>query len=167
MSEGMNRVVLFGNVGACELRFTQAGSAALNLRLATTETYLDKDKARQERTEWHDVVVFGKRGEALAKLLGKGSAILVEGSLRTSSYEDRLGAKRYRTQIVANNVMLGGRGNGRRAEQGGGSDRPHAAPDASGDDFDLGGGGGGGFDGGRGPVDDIPFATNEPNAWGL
>src|SRR5215218_4201750 len=114
MSEGLNRVMLLGNLGADpELRFTQGGQAVLNLRLATTETYLDKDKVRKERTDWHNVVIWGKRGEALAKILGKGSSIFVEGSLRTSSYDDRDGNKRYKTEVIANNIILaGGRGRG-------------------------------------------------------
>lgn len=109
MSEGINRVMLLGNLGADpELRFTQGGQAVLNLRLATTESYLDKDRTRKERTDWHSVVVWGKRGEALAKILGKGSSLFIEGSIRASSYEDRDGNKRYKTEIVANNVVLAG-----------------------------------------------------------
>ncbi len=114
MAEGLNRVMLLGNLGADpELRFTQGGQAVLQLRLATTESYLDKDKVRRERTDWHTIVVWGKRGEALAKILAKGSSIFVEGSIRTSSYDDREGNKRYKTEIVANNVILAGsRGRG-------------------------------------------------------
>lgn len=120
MSEGINRVMLLGNLGADpELRFTQGGQAVLNLRLATTESYLDKDRVRRERTDWHSVVVWGKRAEALAKFLAKGSSLLVEGSLRTSSYEDRDGNKRYKTEVVANNVVL----TGRRDRQDGHPDR--------------------------------------------
>lgn len=123
MSEGLNRVMLLGNLGADpELRFTQAGQAVLNLRLATTESYLDKDKVRQERTDWHSVVIWGKRGEALSKILVKGSSLFVEGSLRTSSYEDREGVKRNKTEIVASNILLTG---GKRE---GGAERPAAGP---------------------------------------
>lgn len=108
MSEGLNRVMLLGNLGADpELRFTPGGQAVLNLRLATTESYVDKDKQRQERTEWHAVVVWGKRGEALGKILSKGSSVFIEGSLRTSSYE-KDGAKRYKTEVIANNVIIAG-----------------------------------------------------------
>jgi single-strand DNA-binding protein len=114
MAEGLNRVMLLGNLGADpELRFTQGGSAVLNMRLATTESYLDKDKVRRDRTDWHNIVVWGKRGEALAKFLTKGSSIFVEGSLRTSSYDDRDGNKRYKTEVHANNILItGGRGRG-------------------------------------------------------
>lgn len=116
MAEGLNRVLLLGNLGSePELRMTSGGQAVLKLRLATSETYLDRNKVKQERTEWHSVVVWGKRGEALSKILSKGSRIFVEGGLRTSSYDDKEGKKRYRTKIVANNVILsgGGKPNGR------------------------------------------------------
>lgn len=117
MAEGLNRVILLGNLGADpELRMTNGGTAVLNIRLATSETYLDRNKQRQERTEWHRVVIWGKRAEALGKILAKGDRILVEGSLRTSSYDDRDGNKRYTTEIVATNIVLsGGGGGGARA----------------------------------------------------
>lgn len=141
--EGLNRVTLLGNLGADpELRMTSGGQAVLSLSIATTETYLDKGRQRQERTEWHRVVIWGKRGEALAKLLRKGSRACIEGSLRTSSYDDREGVKRYKTEVVANNVVLcdgkpgaGGRGSASRndsAEPGGGlgaSDLPDMSDD--------------------------------------
>ncbi len=110
MSEGINRVMLLGNLGQDpELRFTQGGKAVLNIRLATTESYLDRDKVRKESTSWHDVVVWGARGEGLSKILFKGSQIFVEGSLRTSSYDGRDGQKRYRTEVNARNVVLCGK----------------------------------------------------------
>src|ERR1044072_6092502 len=99
MAEGLNLVLLLGNLGADpELRMTSGGQAVLKLRLATSETYLDRNKVRQERTEWHSVVVWGKRAEALSKFLTKASRIFVEGGIRTSSYEDKEGQKRYRTE---------------------------------------------------------------------
>src|SRR4051812_26622846 len=144
MAEGLNRVMLLGNLGADpELRFTQGGQAVLNMRLATTESYLDRDKVRRERTDWHSVVVWGKRGEALAKILGKGSSIFIEGSLRTSTYDDREGNKRYKTEVVANNVILAGRGGGAgRAVVDEGGYAPSGGEA-------RGGGGGGGGGGGR------------------
>ena len=150
MAEGLNRVMLLGNLGADpELRMTSGGQAVLKLRLATSETYLDRNRVRQERTEWHSVVVWGKRAEALAKFLTKGTRMFVEGSLRTSSYDDKEGHKRYRTEVVANNIILagGGRGGGGpRAEQAAPEDdAPPAAPGAY-PDTDYGGG-----------DDDIPF----------
>ena len=162
MAEGLNKVMLLGNLGADpELKMTQSGQAVLKLRLATTETYLDKNQTRQERTEWHSVTLWGKRGEALAKFLQKGERIFVEGSLRTSSYEKN-GEKRYSTEINATNIILAGRGKGAGDEMGGGggyerrpapqaqAPRASAAPQAApADDFgDYGGGGG---------DDEIPF----------
>jgi single-strand DNA-binding protein len=109
VADGLNRVMLLGNLAADgELRFTQGGQALLNLRLATNESYLDRDKQRKERTDYHAVTVWGRRAEALAKFLRKGSSIFVEGSLRTSSYDDRDGNKRYKTEVIASNVLLTG-----------------------------------------------------------
>lgn len=107
--EGLNKCMLLGNLGADpELRTTGGGQAVLTIRLATSETYLDKKNTRQERTEWHTVVVWGKRAEALAKILKKGDRIFMEGGLRTSSWEDRDGNKRYKTEVVASNILLQG-----------------------------------------------------------
>jgi single-strand DNA-binding protein len=151
MAEGLNRVMLLGNLGADpELRMTSGGQAVLKLRLATSETYLDRNKVRQERTEWHSVVVWGKRGEALSKILSKGSRIFVEGGLRTSSYDDKEGKKRYRTEVVANNIILsggGGRG-GQRTSEGPGAPEEAGSPAQSYGDSDYGGGGN---------DDEIPF----------
>lgn len=113
--QGLNRVMLLGNLGADpELKQT-GGGAVLKLRLATSEQYLDKDKQRQERTEWHSVTVFGKRAEGLARILGKGNRLFVEGSIRTSSYEKN-GEKRYSTEIVASDIILAGGGPEKRAQ---------------------------------------------------
>ncbi|MGA2448403.1 MAG: single-stranded DNA-binding protein [Polyangiaceae bacterium] len=117
MAEGLNRVMLLGNLGADpELKVTQGGQAVLKLRLATTETYLDKGNQKQERTEWHRVTIWGRRGEALAKFLRKGDLLFVEGRLQTSSYE-RNGEKRYSTDIIAVNVVLPSSGRGRTEGQ--------------------------------------------------
>ena len=158
MAEGLNRVMLLGNLGADpELRFTQGGQAVLHLRLATTESYLDKDKVRRERTDWHNVTIWGKRGEALGKILTKGSSIFIEGSLRTSSYDNREGQKVYKTEVIANNVILaGGRGGGGGGGGGGRSidDEGYGAPPP-----ERGGGGGGysrGGGGGSGGGGDYP-----------
>lgn len=106
---GLNKVMLLGNLGQDpELKMLDGGNAVLNLRLATTETYLDKQNQRQERTDWHTVVIWGKRGEALAKLLHKGSQVFIEGRIQTRSYEKN-GEKRYATDIVASNVVLTGK----------------------------------------------------------
>lgn len=114
MSEGLNRVMLIGNLGADpDIRFVgNSGECVMDLRLACTESYLDKNKERQERTEWVNVVVWGKRAEALGKLIRKGETIAIEGSLKTESYE-KDGAKRYVTKVVAREViLLGGRKGG-------------------------------------------------------
>jgi single-strand DNA-binding protein len=150
MAEGLNRVTLLGNLGADpELRFTQGGAAVLNIRLATTETYLDKDKVRRERTDWHNVVLWGKRAEALGKILTKGGRILVEGSLRTSSYDDRDGNKRYKTEVNASNiVLLGSRGDAPARDDSQQQQRGNTRPENAPGDF-------GADDGGDG--DDIPF----------
>ncbi len=154
MAEGLNRVILLGNLGADpELRMTNGGTAVLNIRLATSESYLDRNKQRQERTEWHRVVVWGRRAEALGKILTKGDRILIEGGLRTSSYDDKDGHKRYTTEIVATNVVLSGGGRGGASGGGGGG---------GGGDFSGGPpSGGGGFDdadyGAPPDDDDIPF----------
>ena len=174
MAEGLNKAMLIGNLGADpELRSTQGGRSKLNIRLATTESYLDQNKQRQEVTHWHNVVLWGPRAEALAKILTKGTRIYVEGRIESRSYDDKDGVKRSVTDIVANNLILldgrrpeggggggsspgggGGGGFGGRGGGGGGGPRPApAAPrndahDVPPDDF---GGGGGGSD------DDIPF----------
>jgi single-strand DNA-binding protein len=156
MAEGLNRVILLGNLGADpELRMTGGGTAVLKLRLATSETYLDRNKQRQERTEWHRVVVWGRRAEALGKILNKGDRLLVEGSLRTSSYDDKDGHKKYTTEVIASNIVLSGGGRGGGAPGGGGA-RSQAGPSE-----DFGAPSGGGFDdadyGGAPDDDDIPF----------
>lgn len=136
----MNRAILIGNLGADpELKFLQNGQAVLRLRLATTERYKDKAGDTKESTEWHTVVLWGKRAEALHKILHKGKTIAVEGRIQTRSWEDKDGGKRYSTEINASDVhLLGGRG-GDGGERGSRGERPStqgeraAPPD---DDFD-------------------------------
>ncbi len=110
MSEGLNSVTLFGNLGADpELKQTSKGPV-LKMRLATNFSWFDKEKQqREEKTEWHDVAMFGRRAEALSKILTKGSRLLVKGHLSTSSWE-KDGQKRYRTSVIADDVVLGGGG---------------------------------------------------------
>lgn len=109
MSDGMNKVLLLGNLGANpELRFTASGTAVLNFRLATSESFVDRNKEPQSRTDWHSVVVWGARAQALAKLLFKGTQVLVEGGLRTSTFEKE-GVKRYKTEVHARDIHLVGR----------------------------------------------------------
>lgn len=112
MTNGLNKVMLFGNLGADpELRMTATGTAVLSFRVATTEVYFDKNQQRQERTEWHHVALFGARAEPLSRLLAKGARVLVEGRLQTSSYE-KDGSKRYKTEVVATDLFLGGSARG-------------------------------------------------------
>ena len=155
MAEGLNRVMLLGNLGKDpELRFTQGGLAILKLRIATTESYVDREGVRKERTDWHDVTVWGKRGEGLSKILHKGSSIFVEGSLKTSSYEGKDGQKRYRTEVNARNVLLTGGGGGGGGRRGPSEDRYDDHADPGGPTHDPGPAAGGGM----GPDDDdIPF----------
>ena len=153
MAEGLNRVMLFGNLGADpELRVTPGGQAILKLRLATNESYLDRNNVRQERTEWHRVTIWGRRAEALGKILQKGDSLFVEGRLQTSSYEKN-GEKRYSTEVVATNVVLPGRGRGEGAREGAGPRASSQVAEAPPDDF----GDPGGSPQGGGAEDDIPF----------
>jgi single-strand DNA-binding protein len=107
MTNGLNRVTLFGNLGNDpELRTTSEGLKILTFRLATNEVFFDKDRNKQERTEWHTVVMFGNRAEPLARYLTKGARVLVEGRLQTSSYE-KDGVKRNKTEVIASDVCFG------------------------------------------------------------
>jgi single-strand DNA-binding protein len=163
MAEGLNRVLLIGNLGQDpELRYTQGGQAVLSLRIATNESYLNRDGERQDKTEWHSVTVWGKRGEALSKILSKGRQIFVEGRLQTRSWEDKQGGpKRYATEVVANDIILlggaPGKGGGARTSYDEGGPAPR---DSEGPGQGPGGPGGGGGGGGSGETrddDDIPF----------
>ena len=112
---GLNKAILIGNVGQDpELKFTQGGQAMLRIRLATTEKFKNQAGELQERTEWHSVTVWGKRGEALASIVTKGKQLYIEGRIQTRTYDDKNGgAKRYATEINAQEIiLLGGRGGG-------------------------------------------------------
>lgn len=110
----VNKVILVGNLGRdAELRYTPSGTAVANLRIATTETWTDRNSGqRQEHTEWHSVDLWDKQAETLQEYLRKGRQIYVEGSLRTRQWDDRDGNKRYATNVRANRVVLLGRGDG-------------------------------------------------------
>ncbi|HET9917434.1 MAG TPA: single-stranded DNA-binding protein [Candidatus Binatia bacterium] len=143
----VNKVILVGNLGKDpEVRYTQTGSAVANFSIATSEQWNDRDGKKQERTEWHNIVVWGKQAEHCGQYLSKGRQVYVEGSIRTRSYDDKSGNKRYITEIVAQRIQfLGG---------GGGTRLPQQSMDAGGvDDMAMGGMGGG-----QPPMDDdIPF----------
>ena len=108
----VNKVLLIGNLGKDpEVRFTGSGQAVARFPVATSEVWNDKEGQRQERTEWHNVVVWGKQGETCGQYLQKGRQVYVEGSIRTRQYDDKDGNKRYITEVVAQRVLfLGGRG---------------------------------------------------------
>jgi single-strand DNA-binding protein len=139
----VNKVILVGNLGKDpEVRYTQTGSAVANFSIATSEQWNDRDGKRQERTEWHNIVVWGKQAETCGQYLAKGRQVYVEGSIRTRSYDDKTGVKRYVTEIVAQRIQfLGG---------GGGTRLPQQMDSGQGDDIGIGGG--------QPPVDDdVPF----------
>lgn len=109
MSNGMNKVILLGNLGSDpELRHFDGGRAKLKLRLATTNVWFDKDNNKNERTEWHNVALWGNRAEALHRILTKGQKVMVEGRLETHSYEDAQGNTKYFTEVKARDIILAG-----------------------------------------------------------
>lgn len=110
----VNKVILVGNVGRDpETRYMPSGDAMVNLSLATTDQWKDKNGERQERTEWHRIVIFGKTAEIAGQYLRKGSQIYIEGRLQTRKWTDKEGQERYTTEIVADRMqMLGSRGSG-------------------------------------------------------
>jgi single-strand DNA-binding protein len=151
MARGVNKVIIVGNLGKDpETRYMPSGSAVTNLRIATTESWKDKQSGdQQERTEWHAVAMFGRLAEIAAEYLRKGSQVYIEGKLRTRKWQDKEGKDRYTTEIVADEMqMLGSRGAGGGAGAGapaaGGGQRAAAVNDVD-------SGPPGDFD------DDIPF----------
>ena len=159
MARGVNKVILVGNLGKDpETRYMPNGKAVTNFSIATSESWTDKSSGdKQERTEWHNIVMFEKLAEIAAEYLRKGSQVYVEGSLRTRKWQDKEGKDRYTTEIVARDMqMLGGRGGagggagaGGSGMGGGGESRSRSAPAE--DRGPPSGGDEGGFD------DDIPF----------
>ncbi len=112
MARSVNKVIILGNLGADpDVRYSASGLAIVKFNVATTESVPGADGAREDRTEWHRVVAFGKTAENCGNYLGKGRQVYVEGRLQTRQWEDDQGAKRYMTEIVARDVVfLGGRG---------------------------------------------------------
>jgi single-strand DNA-binding protein len=159
MARGVNKVILVGNLGADpETRAMPSGSSVANLRIATTESWRDKQSGeQQERTEWHRVALFGRLAEIAAEYLHKGSQVYIEGSLRTRKWQDKQGNERYTTEIVASEMqMLGGRGGAGGGGAGAGAGAGAAPREPAADISPSGGSSGGGgeredFD------DDIPF----------
>jgi single-strand DNA-binding protein len=134
----VNKVILVGNLGRdSELRYTPGGAAVATLNLATTEVWNDKQGQKQEKTEWHRIVLWGKQAESLQEYLTKGKQIYVEGRLQTRQWDDKDGNKRYTTEIKADRITLlggaggsGGRSMDRVGSQamGGGMDDPPMEP---------------------------------------
>ncbi len=144
----VNKVILVGNLGRdAELRYTPGGAAIATLNMATTEVWNDKQGQRQEKTEWHRVVLWGKQAESLTEYLTKGKQIYVEGRLQTRQWDDKDGNKRYTTEIRGDRVVL---------LSGGGGGRGQMSRASAGDDM---GGHAPGPDGPSEPLtdDDIPF----------
>jgi single-strand DNA-binding protein len=155
----VNKVILVGNLGRdAELRYTPGGAPVATLNLATTEVWNDKTSGqKQEKTEWHRIVLWGKQAESLSEYLTKGKQIFVEGRLQTRKWQDKDGADKYTTEIRADRItLLGGGGGGRGEAMAGGASRPQRNAGAG------AGGGGGDHEPMGEPIsdltdDDIPF----------
>ena len=161
----VNKAIILGNLGKDpETRYTQNGDAVTNITVATNEKWKDKNGEKQERTEWHRVVLFGRQAEVAGEYLKKGSSVYLEGKLQTRKYTDREGVEKYSTEIVADRMQLLG---GPRDSGGGGDDEMAGggsggrAPSRSGGAGSGGGGqrppAGGARKGGDDFDDDIPF----------
>lgn len=161
MAVGVNKVLLIGRLGGDpEVRYTSSGGAVANFTMATNESWTGKDGQKQERTEWHRIVVWGKLAEICGQYLSKGREAFVEGKLQTREWNDKEGAKRYTTEIVAANVQFLGsaRDRGASPSQGAGASMTNSDFNPGPSDFESqipGGGGGGGHD--RMSDDEVPF----------
>ena len=121
MARGVNKVILLGNLGKDpEVKYTQSGMAVARFSLATTERAKDKEGNWQDKTEWHNLVAFGRTAEVAGEYLKKGRTVYIEGALRSSSWDDKeTGQKKYKTEVIVNDlVMVGGQREG--GEGGGG-----------------------------------------------
>src|SRR5512140_467873 len=148
MAGGVNKVILVGRLGADpDMRYTPSGQGVCEMRVATSESWNDKNGQRQERTEWHRIVVWGKRAEVCSKYLSKGRQVYVEGRIQTRSYDDKEGNKKYMTEIIASDVQFLG-GGGKEGGGGRAAGRDDGPPPPG--DADFGGGGFGGGGGGGG-----------------
>ena len=142
---GVNKVILIGNLGRDpEIRYTTGGQAVANFTVATTESYKTKSGERQEATEWHRVVAWGRLAEICGEYLNKGKMVYIEGTLRTRSWEDKEGKTRWTTEIMAREMQMLSSAGGRQEREGGGRD------DRMPDDFDI-------DEDSFGSDDDIPF----------
>jgi single-strand DNA-binding protein len=130
MARGVNKVILIGNLGQDpETKAMPSGTTVANLRIATSESWKDKQSGEmKEQTEWHSVAMFGRLAEVAGEYLRKGSQVYIEGRLRTRKWQDKSGNDRYTTEIVANDMqMLGGRGGGSGSYAAGGAEGRAAA----------------------------------------
>ncbi len=119
MANGVNKVILIGRLGSDpEVRYTTNGGAVANFTMATNDSWVDKSGQKQERTEWHRIVVWGKLGELCGQYLSKGRQAFVEGRLQTRDWTDKEGAKRYTTEIIAQNIQFLGAPGEQRANSG-------------------------------------------------
>jgi single-strand DNA-binding protein len=126
----VNKVILLGNLGRDpEVRYTPNGEAVANYSIATTETWKDKQGNRQEKTEWHNIVMYRRLAEIAGEYLKKGSQVYIEGRLQTRKWQDKQGNDRYTTEIVADHMqMLGQRGGGADDQRSGNRQEYHPAP---------------------------------------
>jgi single-strand DNA-binding protein len=145
---GVNKVILIGNVGKDpEIRHMENGTSKATFPLATTETYRDREGQRMEQTEWHNIVLWRGLADLAEKYIRKGKQLYIEGKLRTRSWEDRDGNKRYTTEIIADNITLLGGLQRREDQQGGGAAEPAYNAGASSEPVPPI----------EGPSDDLPF----------
>ncbi len=133
----LNRVMLIGRLGAApEIRYTQAGQAVCNFRMATSEKWNNKTNGNEEeRTEWHKIVIWGKRGEIAAQYLDKGKLVYIEGRLQTRKWTDKNGNDRYSTEIVARDFQFLER-KGESLDQSYGQPDPHPGPERQDEGYD-------------------------------
>ena len=161
----VNKVILLGNLGRDpETRYTTGGDAVTNLNIATSEQWKDKSGEKQERTEWHRVVLFGRQAEIAGEYLKKGRSVYIEGRLQTRKYTDKDGVEKYSTEIVADRMQLiggareGGGGDDEMPGGGGGARPPsRSGGGGAGGQRPAAGGGSGGKKPGEDFDDDIPF----------
>jgi len=127
----VNKAILLGNLGVDpEIRTTSGGQNVANFRIATNRTFTDKSGQRQEQTEWHNIVVWGRLAEIAEQYLKKGDSVYIEGRIQTRSWEDQNGQQRWTTEIVAQEMtMLGGAGGGQGGGGGGGRRSGRPAPE--------------------------------------
>lgn len=151
----VNKVILVGNLGRDpELRYTPGGQPVANFSIATSESWNKKDgSGKEERTEWHRIVAWGRTAELCAQYLAKGRTVYIEGRLQTREWENKEGQKQRTTEVIAISVQFIGGGGG----AGGAAPRVGQAGAGGPTTGGGGSGGGGGFDGGPPPDDEIPF----------